>query len=95
MKAHTPKSDVGFYSFLWVSLFILDFVSSWFRVYSIYLAGERTEKVSNEFENAILYLYRKSLLGNFLITFLAEIWVTSFLLQYSKSGSELRQYYRH
>jgi hypothetical protein len=79
MKIHIQKDEIGWQSFLWVSIFILDFVSSWFRVYSIYLAGPRTEKVSNGVENVILSIYRKNLLGNFLITILAEIWVSTYL----------------
>ena len=78
-----------------MSIFILDFVSSWFRVYSIYLAGPRTEKVSNSVENFVLYFYRKSLLGNFLITLLAEVWVTTYLVEFSKPGSALHFYYTH
>ena len=37
-------------------IFLLDFVSKWFRQYSIYLAGERTEAVSNEIETRMLEL---------------------------------------
>jgi len=58
MKIHIQKEEFGWQCFLWVSIFILDFVSSWFRVYSIYLAGPRTEKVSNGVESAILSIYR-------------------------------------
>ena len=72
-----------------MSIFILDFVSSLFIVYSIYLDGPRTEKVSNSVENFVLYFYRKSLLGNFLITLLAEVWVTTYLVEFSKPGSAL------
>jgi hypothetical protein len=79
MKIHMQNEEIGWQSFLWVSIFILDFVSSWFRVYSIYLAGPRTEKVSNGVENAILSIYREKILGNFLITILAEIWVATYI----------------
>ena len=37
-------------------IFLLDFVSKWFRQYSIYLAGERKEAVSNEIETRMLEL---------------------------------------
>lgn len=58
MKLHTPPDQVGWLGFVWVSIFILDFVSSWFHDYSIYLAGPRTEKVSNAVEDFVLYLHR-------------------------------------
>jgi hypothetical protein len=79
IKIHVQKEEVGWQGFMWVSIFILDFVSSWFRVYSIYLAGPRTEKVSNAIESAILSLYRKSNVGNFLITILAEVWISTYI----------------
>lgn len=82
-------------SFVWVSIFILDFVSTWFRVYSIYLAGPRTEKVSNAVESKILDFYRNSLAGNFLITSLAEIWLATYMVQYSNRTSALHSYYLH
>ena len=78
-------------SFFWVSVFMLDFVSSWFRVYSIYLAGPRTEKVSNSFENSILAVYRGSQMGHVVVTFLAEVWVLTYLVKYS--GNETLNYY--
>ena len=34
-----------------------DFVSAWFKSYSIYLAGERAKQVTNAFENAITALW--------------------------------------
>jgi len=34
-----------------------DFVSTWFKHYSIYLAGERREKTSNFVENVILSVW--------------------------------------
>ena len=37
-------------------IFLVDFVSKWFKQYSIYLAGERTEVVSNEAETRMLNL---------------------------------------
>jgi hypothetical protein len=57
LKQTTEASKMGEPTTLWVSFFILDFSSAWFRVYSIYLAGHRTEKVSNAIENLILPLY--------------------------------------
>jgi hypothetical protein len=93
MKIHIQKEEFGWQCFLWVSIFILDFVSSWFRVYSIYLAGPRTEKVSNGVENLVLSIYRKKIVGNFIITLLAEIWVSTFVFQYSSKGSSLNQFY--
>jgi hypothetical protein len=92
MKIHIQKEEFGLQCFLWVSIFILDFVSSWFRVYSIYLAGPRTDKVSNVVESAILSIYRKRIVGNFMITLLAEIWVVTYVFQYSSKGSSLNQF---
>ena len=93
IKLHSQPEQVGWQGFVWVSIFILDFVSSWFRVYSIYIAGPRTEKVSNAVETLILNFYRKSLAGNFLITLLAEIWVSTYLAEFSRPGSALHKYY--
>ena len=42
--------------FCYSMIFLLDFVSKWFKQYSIYLAGERTEAVSNEVETRMLEL---------------------------------------
>lgn len=95
MKTKVPGEEMGYPSFVWVSIFILDFVSSWFRVYSVYLAGPRTAKVSNAIENVIIGFYRSSLLGNFLITLLAEVWVATYMIEYSSKSSALYQYSIH
>lgn len=73
---------------------MLDFVSSWFRVYSIYLAGPRTEKVSNGLENLILSVYRGSQIGHMIITLLAEVWVLTYFIKYSYNES-LKEFYKH
>lgn len=73
---------------------MLDFVSSWFRVYSIYLAGPRTEKVSNGLENLILSVYRGSQIGHMIITLLAEVWVLTYFIKYSYNES-LKEFYNH
>lgn len=83
IKSQKNPTDLNNKSFLWVSVFMLDFVSSWFRVYSIYLAGPRTEKVSNRLENLILSVYRGSQTGHMIITLLAEVWVLTYFIKYS------------
>ena len=39
--------SIGMITFCYSLIFLIDFVSKWFKQYSIYLAGERTEIVSN------------------------------------------------
>lgn len=60
IKLKTKSEDMGTPSMIWVSIFILDFVSTWFRDYSLYLAGPRTKKISNALENLYLSIYRSS-----------------------------------
>jgi hypothetical protein len=85
VKAQKNPTDMDSKSFLWVSIFMLDFVSSWFRVYSIYLAGPRTEKVSNWLENLILSIYRDNQIGHMIITLFAEVWVLAYFVEYSQN----------
>ena len=51
-KAH--KGSIHLITFCYCLIFLVDFVSKWFKHYSIYLAGERTEIVSNEAESRML-----------------------------------------
>jgi len=85
IKMRTEAKDMGHPSMIWVSLFILDFVSTWFTVYSTYLAGPRTEKVSNALENTMLSLYRNSIIGNLIVDTLAELWIATIICQYSNN----------
>ena len=39
--------NLGMLTFCYGLIFLIDFVSKWFKQYSIYLAGERTEVVSS------------------------------------------------
>ena len=43
-------------TFCYCLIFLVDFVSKWFKHYSIYLAGERTDVVSNPAELRMLKL---------------------------------------
>jgi hypothetical protein len=63
IRRHTDAEDMGPPSMVWVTLFILDFVSTWFRSYSIFLAGERREVVSSGVSRKFLSLYRDSFVG--------------------------------
>jgi hypothetical protein len=38
-------------------VFMLDFVSIWFKTYSVYLAGERKEQTTTEIQNAVTSLW--------------------------------------
>ncbi len=38
-------------------VFMSDFVSAWFKSYSIYLAGERKEQATNALENVITAIW--------------------------------------
>ena len=64
-------------SMIWVTAFILDIVSTWFTVYSTYLAGPRTEKVSSTIESLILAPYRNNIISNISIESLADLWIAS------------------
>ena len=48
--------NLGMICLCYSLIFLVDFVSKWFKQYSIYLAGERTEVVSNEAETRLLNL---------------------------------------
>ena len=53
------KKDVGSLGMICMCyglIFLVDFVSKWFKQYSIYLAGERMQVVSNEAETRMLSL---------------------------------------
>lgn len=75
IKRYTDPEEMGHPSVIWVSLFILDFVSTWFRYYSIFLAGERDEVVQTNFSKMLLSAYRKSFLGQLLTDTFAELWI--------------------
>ena len=49
-----------------------DFVSGWFKNYSIYLAGERSDEIGNAVESGIISLYTSSTVGRILIGLLSE-----------------------
>jgi hypothetical protein len=67
---------------LWVAFFILDFSSAWFRVYSIYLAGHRTDKVSNSIENLILPIFQ-NFLGGTIVKTLTDLWIGATMCIYT------------
>ncbi len=67
-----------------VSIFILDFVSNWFTVYSKYLAGDRTKRVSNLFENILLSVYFYNVMGFCAVDVLAELFITTQKVSNSK-----------
>lgn len=71
-------------SIIWVSIFILDFVSTWFTVYSKYLAGDRTKRVSKLFENILLSVYRYNVMGFCAVDVLAELFITTQKVSNSK-----------
>jgi hypothetical protein len=75
IKTHTGSEEMGNSSMIWVTLFIIDFTSTWFRYYSIFLAGERTEVVQSEISKLFLSFYRGTLLGQLIIDFLAEFFI--------------------
>ncbi len=50
------KINIQMISLCYSLIFLIDFVSKWFKQYSIYLAGERTEVVSNEAETRMIEL---------------------------------------
>jgi len=79
IKLQTKTENMGTPSMIWVSIFILDFVSTWFGVYSLYLAGPRTEKISNALENLYLSIYRSSSITQVLVDILAELWIASIM----------------
>jgi hypothetical protein len=53
-------------------VFMSDFVSAWFKNYSIYLAGERSDEIGNAVENGLLSVYTSSTVGHLLIGLLSE-----------------------
>jgi hypothetical protein len=63
IRRETDAEDMGHPSMIWVTLFILDFTSTWFRSYSIFLAGDRKEVVSTVVSRKFLSLYRESFAG--------------------------------
>jgi hypothetical protein len=75
IKTHTDSEDMGHPSMIWVSMFIMDFTSTWFRYYSIYLAGERTEVVTSPISRWFLSFYRDSFLGQLVIDMTAEFFI--------------------
>ena len=66
MNNQSIDSQTQQYCFLMTILFFLDFISIWFDQYSIYFAGERSDKVSNFVEDKILKIYHHNAV--FLIT---------------------------
>lgn len=52
-------------------VFMSDFVASWFKSYSIYLAGERKEQATNAFENVFTALWENQY-GRIIAGLLAE-----------------------
>ena len=59
MNSEEGKEDAKSMNMISLSyglIFIVDFVSKWFKQYSIYLAGERADVVSNEAETRMLNL---------------------------------------
>lgn len=75
IKTHTGSEEMGNPSMIWVSLFIMDFTSTWFRYYSIFLAGERTEVVQSATSRMFLSVYRGSLIGQLITDSLAEFFI--------------------
>ena len=71
----TGSEEMGNPSMIWVTLFIIDFTSTWFRYYSIFLAGERIEVVQSDISKLFLSFYRGTLLGQLIIDFLAEFFI--------------------
>ena len=88
IKANTLVENMGIQSMIWVSIFILDFVSTWFTVYSKYLAGDRTQKVSNLIENIILAIYRSNVIGFVAVDILAELFIATQIVSHSKVLSQ-------
>ena len=63
-----------------VSIFIIDFVMIWFSIYSVYLAGPRTEKVASAPER-LLTDALKSKVGDAIVTVTSFAWLACLLAQ--------------
>jgi len=55
-EGEEDAGNMGMVSLCYGLIFLVDFISKWFKQYSIYLAGERAEVVSNEAETRMLNL---------------------------------------
>ncbi len=77
IQLKTDPEAMAIPALIWVTMFILDFMSTWFRVYSIYLAGPRTDKVSSAIETVILAPYRGNTLTGIFVDNVADLWIAA------------------
>jgi hypothetical protein len=80
-KLNTNPEEMGATAMVWVTMFIIDFMSTWFKVYSTYLAGLRTEIVSNAVETLVIALYRGNTLTGIFVDTTADLWIAAHLCQ--------------
>jgi len=69
------------FTFLFACLFLTDFVSYWFQVYSSYLLDQESHKTSNTLIQGFLY-FLKNPLVSFTMTFLAEAYTFSYYMKF-------------
>lgn len=77
IQVNTDSEAMATPALIWVTMFILDFMSTWFKVYSIYLAGLRTEKVSSALETVIMAPYRGNTLTGIFVDNVADLWIAA------------------
>lgn len=76
------ESDRMIHSFFFGSLFIIDFVSHWFQVYSNYLIGYESHHEASKYESKIVNFYYSSQIVLFVTCVLAELYIVKFYINF-------------
>lgn len=75
-------SEMGWLSLKWCAVFFVDFISSWFKHFSLFMAGPRTGIVSNWLEQKIL-MPKNYFFGQLCMNALTDLWLMQHVMIYS------------
>ena len=69
------------FAFIFSCLFLADFVSYWFQVYSSYLLDQESHHTSNKIIKSILLALKRPMIG-FAMNYLAELYTFSYYMRF-------------
>lgn len=81
-------AQLSWLSMQWVAVFFVDFMSAWFKHFSLFIAGPRVHIVQNPIEQKILTPLN-SRLGRILVQVLADLWLMQYFMIYSTKHADL------
>ena len=71
-----------YHAFFFGTLFIIDFVSHWFQVYSSYLVGTETHMGESKYESIFVRFYYSNQIVLFIVCFLSELYTFKFYMNF-------------